>query len=108
MKCISCSGDTKVVDRRGIRRRRECLVCAKRFTTLEVLADSVPMVKPEPVAKAPAPRKAEPKKERENKVSTLKKAASARRKIEERRDKLFSDSWDEFFDDDEDVKKWLS
>jgi hypothetical protein len=41
-------------------------------------------------------------------VAALKKAASARRKIEERRDKLFSDSWDEFFEDNEDVTKWLS
>jgi transcriptional regulator NrdR family protein len=107
MKCISCSGDTKVVDRRGVRRRRECVVCGKRFSTEEVLAGAVKNLKPEPRTNAPAPRKAEPKKERENTVSAIKKAASARRKIEERRDELFSDSWDDFFDD-EDVKKWLS
>jgi len=40
MECIYCSGDSsKVTDKRkspeGIRRRRECLKCGKRFTTYE-------------------------------------------------------------------------
>lgn len=40
MRCSSCGhGETKVVDKRdasiGIRRRRECLHCGKRFTTYE-------------------------------------------------------------------------
>jgi len=39
MKCIFCSSDTKVTDKRespeGTRRRRECLKCEKRFTTYE-------------------------------------------------------------------------
>jgi transcriptional repressor NrdR len=39
MKCIYCKSDTRVTDRRespdGIRRRRECLRCKKRFTTYE-------------------------------------------------------------------------
>jgi transcriptional repressor NrdR len=41
MKCIYCGfDDSKVIDSRatengGIRRRRECLECAKRFTTYE-------------------------------------------------------------------------
>ncbi len=40
MKCYYCqSPDTKVIDSRGIdegiRRRRECPVCKKRFTTIE-------------------------------------------------------------------------
>lgn len=39
MKCIFCSGDTKVTDKRDgegeTRRRRECLKCKKRFTTYE-------------------------------------------------------------------------
>lgn len=40
MECIYCSSNkTKVVDKRaspeGIRRRRECLKCKKRFTTYE-------------------------------------------------------------------------
>src|SRR3989344_3525858 len=39
MRCIYCSQQTKVTDKRespdGIRRRRECLKCKKRFTTYE-------------------------------------------------------------------------
>lgn len=39
MECPYCSGTTKVTDKRkspeGIRRRRECLKCRKRFTTYE-------------------------------------------------------------------------
>jgi len=39
MKCIFCSANTKVTDKRDsegeTRRRRECLKCKKRFTTYE-------------------------------------------------------------------------
>ncbi|MFH1310883.1 MAG: transcriptional regulator NrdR [Nanoarchaeota archaeon] len=39
MDCPHCSGKTRVTDKRkspgGIRRRRECLKCKKRFTTYE-------------------------------------------------------------------------
>ena len=39
LKCPYCSGETKVVDKRdgedSTRRRRECVLCAKRFTTYE-------------------------------------------------------------------------
>lgn len=39
MRCIFCSGETKVTDKRDseseTRRRRECLKCKKRFTTYE-------------------------------------------------------------------------
>lgn len=42
MTCPYCDGASKVVDSRpipdGIRRRRECLECARRFTTHERLA----------------------------------------------------------------------
>lgn len=49
MKCIYCgSEDSKVLDSRptisGIRRRRECLVCSKRFTTHEIVEKSCLMV----------------------------------------------------------------
>ncbi len=49
MKCIFCGhSDSKVVDSRylkdsSIRRRRECLICGKRFTTYETV-ESNPMV----------------------------------------------------------------
>ena len=39
MDCLFCSSPTKVTDKRpsseGVRRRRECLKCKKRFTTYE-------------------------------------------------------------------------
>lgn len=50
MKCVYCGHpDSKVVDSRptdegsAIRRRRECLVCRKRFTTYEKF-DSLPLL----------------------------------------------------------------
>ncbi|MYC28639.1 MAG: transcriptional repressor NrdR [Chloroflexi bacterium] len=49
MQCPYCgSADSKVTDSRtvqnGIRRRRECLDCQRRFTTYERIHTSVPMV----------------------------------------------------------------
>ena len=44
MDCIYCEGNTRVTDKRkspgGIRRRRECLRCKKRFTTYEKVSRS--------------------------------------------------------------------
>ncbi len=44
MKCPYCSSKTKVTNKRespqGIRRRRECLKCKKRFTTYEKIENS--------------------------------------------------------------------
>ena len=49
MKCPYCQGNhTRVIDTReaseGVRRRRECQGCRKRFTTYEHVAPSNPMV----------------------------------------------------------------
>lgn len=51
MKCPYCGFiESKVLDSRtskemdAIRRRRECLKCGKRFTTAEMLEDSLPLV----------------------------------------------------------------
>ena len=51
MKCPFCgNAENKVIDSRiskdgkAIRRRRECLGCAKRFTTYEYVEDILPMV----------------------------------------------------------------
>ncbi len=51
MKCPFCSNaENKVIDSRiskdgkAIRRRRECLGCARRFTTYEYVEDILPMV----------------------------------------------------------------
>jgi len=35
--CPKCRGKTTVVDSRGVHRRRECVECAHRFSTREVL-----------------------------------------------------------------------
>ena len=51
MKCPFCDNlDTKVIDSRpkedghAIRRRRECEVCGKRFTTYEKIEENIVMV----------------------------------------------------------------
>ncbi len=51
MKCPACgSQDTHVIDTtrdasgNGIRRRRACRACGKRFTTIERLLDTTPLV----------------------------------------------------------------
>ena len=51
MKCPFCGhAENKVIDSRiskdgkAVRRRRECLGCAKRFTTYEYVEDILPMV----------------------------------------------------------------
>ncbi len=50
MQCPYCGhGDSRVVDTRatgdGIRRRRECLACHKRFTTYEQISEALLIVK---------------------------------------------------------------
>jgi transcriptional repressor NrdR len=44
VECPYCGNDSRVLDSRGgketVRRRRECLACARRFTTYERLAPS--------------------------------------------------------------------
>ena len=51
MKCPYCGyGESKVIDSRtskemdAIRRRRECLLCGKRFNTAEMLEEGLPLV----------------------------------------------------------------
>ena len=43
MNCPHCGAETKVVDSRpledAVRRRRQCLLCYERFTTIEVCVD---------------------------------------------------------------------
>lgn len=38
-KCPRCGSDTCVVETRGPRRRRQCLECAERMTTHEIMGD---------------------------------------------------------------------
>ena len=91
MNCTKCNGETKVVDSRGTRRRRECVVCKHRFNTLEVLPDEVvekvePKVEAIKIAKPKAPPKAAPKRTEQITLSVVKRNANARRKIEEMRE----------------------
>lgn len=37
MQCVKCNHDTRVLQTRETRRRRECLACGHRFTTVEQL-----------------------------------------------------------------------
>ncbi len=111
MNCPKCNGGTKVVDRRGTRRRRECLVCQQRFTTLEVLPEDVvkkfeprdePAVQTVKIAKP----KAAPKRTNQITISAVKRNADARRKIEELRE--LKDFGDSFMDPDFDYlpERW--
>lgn len=47
MRCAKCDGETKVIDSRpqaygtGIRRRRKCLECSSRFSTIEIAVNDI-------------------------------------------------------------------
>ena len=77
MKCPFCGNvEDKVIDSRSsregnaIRRRRECLKCAKRFTSYERVEDIIPMVVKKDGRREPF--------EREKVLSGLKKACEKR------------------------------
>lgn len=77
MKCPFCGNlEDKVIDSRtsregnAIRRRRECLKCAKRFTSYERVEDIIPMVVKKDSRREPF--------EREKVLSGLKKACEKR------------------------------
>lgn len=103
MNCPKCNGKTAVVDRRKERRRRECLACQHRFSTLEVLAESIQKpVKtqqvPRPTAQGTIHEKPKKPKQETIKISDVRSATIARRRIEEWRelkelDDMFGD-WD--------------
>lgn len=112
MNCPECNGTTKVVDRRGVRRRRSCDTCNYRFSTIEMLASDVPK-KPELVQTDAAlidKPTVEPEKKanQEAFVPIAQKNASARRKIEDLQEmKRLKENFD-FFEDDYDYipEKW--
>ncbi len=77
MKCPFCGNvEDKVIDSRtsregnAIRRRRECLKCAKRFTSYERVEDIIPMVVKKDSRREPF--------EREKVLTGLKKACEKR------------------------------
>ena len=104
MNCPKCNADTKVIDRRGERRRRECVECKHRFSTVELLAERGRTLKvkdmPEQiqVAKPAKPAVVKPKVSKPNpNVTTLglvKRNADARRKIEELRESFMDPDYD--------------
>lgn len=98
MKC-ACGGKTEVVDVRPesgepqiVRRRRECLTCKQRITTLEI-----PLDKPEPKKiMKPKEDKAKPIK---NNREQVKKNQTARRRLEEIRDEEFAHEMDDILEE---------
>lgn len=85
MNCPICSADTAVIDSRGTRRRRKCKACGHRFSTLEVLADSI--TEPERPAKPPArPRAAIKLRPRPMPLPTAERTISTRERIERLRE----------------------
>lgn len=84
MNC-DCGSKTRVLDSRGVSRRRECLKCFMRFSTEEVV-----VTKP---VKFIEKKKRQTKKRVKNILPTnnwqqLAKNTSARRKLEELRDNV--------------------
>lgn len=88
MKC-DCGGNTRVLDSRGVNRRRECLQCFMRFSTEEV------------VVTKPEKKKVHTKKRVKNILPTnnwqqLAKNTSARQKLEEMRDTIKEDDYENY------------
>ena len=68
MNCPKCKGESKVFDSRataqGVRRRRECLKCSERFSTIEIHTaplKKIPAIKPVAAAKPKEEKKIPPK-----------------------------------------------
>lgn len=68
-----------MLDRRGEYRRRECLVCGKRFSTMEIVVNRARTRAPAKRRKAPAPMA-------KNTREQVTKNANARRLLEAQRD----------------------
>ena len=92
MKC-DCGGQTRVLDSRGVLRRRECLKCFMRFSTEEVV-----VTKP---VKFIEKKKRQTKKRIKNILPTnnwqqQEKNTSARQKLEEMRDNLKESDYENY------------
>jgi transcriptional regulator NrdR family protein len=91
LNCTKCGGDTKVTDtRKLIYRRRRCLACDFRFTTVETVMEEK-ADEPEPVKEEAAPEPAAPKISKAKEKAAAKLAA--RREIEKRREARRFDDW---------------
>lgn len=84
MKC-SCGGGTRVVDRREEYRRRECVVCGKRFSTMEIVVNRARTKAPTKKRKTRATAATPMAKNTREQVT---KNASARRRLEDMRDSM--------------------
>ena len=89
MKC-SCGGKTHVLDRRGVYRRRECLVCHMRFSTKESIVNRQSVRKKiKPVEEKKRLRRRDVENPMPpNTRAQVTKSASARRRLEEMRDNI--------------------
>ncbi len=88
MKC-DCGSKTRVLDTRGVHRRRECLKCCMRFSTEEVI-----VTKPEK-------KKVQAKKRVKsilpaNNWQQLAKNTSARQRLEAIRDTIKEDDYENY------------
>jgi transcriptional regulator NrdR family protein len=92
MKC-DCGGNTRVLDTRGVHRRRECLKCCMRFSTEEVV-----VTKP---VKFVEKKKRQTKKRVKNILPAnnwqqLAKNTSARQRLEAIRDTIKEDDYENY------------
>ena len=92
MKC-NCGSKTRVLDSRGVFRRRECLKCCMRFSTEEVV-----VTKP---VKFIEKKKRQTKKRVKNILPTnnwqqVAKNTSARQKLESLRDNIKEDDYENY------------
>lgn len=107
MNCPECGSDTKVLDTRFNWRRRQCLNCNHKFNTVESITTkgfkaviAKKAEKPVIVLDEVIPEVKAPKKEKSLTVTTVKRNADARRKIEDLKERRrFNDDFD-FMDDD--------
>ena len=93
MKC-DCGGNTRVLDSRGVLRRRECLTCGARFSTTEAVVVTKPV-------KSPEKKKRQTKKRVKNILplnnwQQLEKNTSARQKLEALRDNIKEDDYENY------------
>jgi hypothetical protein len=94
MNCPKCDAGTHVLETRQSRRRRQCLSCGYRFSTIETLLDAPPVAAPVAVAE-PKPEPAAPR--------VTKAKAKAQAKLKARRE-VESRSWynDDYYSPDND------
>lgn len=93
MRC-TCGGDSEVLERRGLRRRRRCRVCGHRWSTIEVRVGVKPPSLPPSLAKLGTPATQE---QHAKEVTEVKEANLLRRR----------DIYDDPGEDDDDTNDYL-